>query len=96
MRNRELSTRIIDVLCEGLPAEEQERIRQQFPTERVDAMIRDALGKQLDADNRIDREIDDPAESGRDGSQYLSPQTAEELAETIVTIVRRIQAEAEG
>ena len=107
MRDGELSTRIMDVLCEGLPAEEQERIRQQFPSERVDAMILDALGKQLDAkgvtpwleravDDRIDRGMDDPEEIGHDVSQYLSPETAEELAETIVTVVKRIQAEAEG
>ncbi len=107
MRDGELSTRIMEVLCEGLPAEEQERIRLQCPTERVDAMILDAFGKQLDAkgvtpwleravDDRIDRGMDDPEEIGRDVSQYLSPQTAEELAETIVTVVKRIQAEAEG
>ncbi len=40
--------------------------------------------------------MDDPEEIGRDVSQYLSPQTAEELAETLVTVVKRIQAEAEG
>ena len=73
----------MDVLCEGLPVGEQERIRQQFPTERVDAMILDALGKQLDTngvtpwldravDDRIDRGMDDPGEIGHDGSQYLS------------------------
>jgi hypothetical protein len=79
-----LSQAIVDHVCDGLPAADQARIRREYPLEKVDEMIVEAVGRYFDrtgvlpwlgaaVDDRIGRGLDDPEEIAPDVSSKHRP-----------------------